>query len=82
MAPAGLAYIEAMIRDWARVEELERRYQREALRDVDYPEALRRFAALWAEALLVNPDIGADWEDDLKSDLAVARAINGLPPRA
>lgn len=71
-----------MIRDWGRVEALERRYEREALRDLEYPDALRRFTALWAEALLLNPEIGADWLEDLESDLAVARALNGLPPRA
>ncbi len=81
MALANPAYIEAMTRDWARVQELER-HQREALSDVDYPEALRRFASLWAEALLVNPHIGADWQKDLESDIAVARAVNGLSPRA
>lgn len=71
-----------MIRDWAHVEELQRRYEREWLRDLSYPEALRRFTALWAEALLLNPDIGADWRDDLESDLAVARALNELPRRS
>jgi hypothetical protein len=59
---------------------LEARYQREAFRDLSYPEALARFAALWDEARALHPDLGADWEQDLAADLAVARAVNGLPP--
>ena len=47
-----------------------------------YEEALRRFAAWWAYARQVNPSVGEDWEDDLAVDLAVARAVNGLPPAA
>lgn len=58
--------------------ELEARYQREAFADLTYEEALRRFAALWAEARLLRSDLGSGWEADLDSDLAVARAVNGL----
>ena len=47
---------------------------------LSYEEALARFAALWAYAREVRPDIGADWEDDVRADIAVARALNGLPP--
>lgn len=43
--------------------------------------ARRRFAALWDYARAVNPGIGDDWEHDLAPDIAVARAVNGLPPR-
>ncbi len=71
-----------MIRSSRRLEELERRYQREAFIGLTYEDALNRFAALWAEARALNADFGADWEDDLKPDLAVARAVNGLPPAA
>ena len=60
----------------------EAQYQREAYRDLPYTEALLLFAALWAEARALNPDFGADWEHDLEPDLAVARALNGLPPIA
>ncbi|HYL22315.1 MAG TPA: hypothetical protein VEU74_11175 [Gemmatimonadales bacterium] len=70
-----------MIRSTALLEELEVRFQREALRDLSYPQALARFAALWAEARAVRPDLGSDWLEDLEPDLAVARAVNGLPPR-
>jgi hypothetical protein len=45
-----------------------------------YEQALQRFAALWAYAREVDPAIGSDWREDLEADLAVARAINGLPP--
>jgi hypothetical protein len=43
-------------------------------------EAVERFASLWAEARQLNPDLGEDWRADLEPDLAVARAVNGLPP--
>jgi len=45
-----------------------------------YAEALAIFSALWREARALNPDFPGDWEADLEPDLAVARAINGLPP--
>lgn len=60
--------------------ELEARDQREAYGNLTYAEALGRFASLWAEACALNPDIGLDWREDLASDFAVARAINGYPP--
>jgi hypothetical protein len=47
-----------------------------------FEDAVVRFAALWAEAKALRPDLGADWEADLAPDLAVARASNGLPPSA
>ena len=58
----------------------EEQYQRQAFRDLTYVAALARFAALWAEARALNPDLGADWREDLVADLAVARAVNGFPP--
>lgn len=63
-----------------RLDELERRYQREAFQGLSYEQALARFSSLWAEARQLNPDMGKDWLEDLEPDLAVARAINGLPP--
>jgi hypothetical protein len=58
----------------------EARYDRET-RQADSPEsALRRFAALWAHARLLNPGLGTDWEADLAADRAIARAVNGLSP--
>lgn len=69
-----------MIRSAGRLQELEAQYQRDAYQGMTYPEALRRFAALWAEARLLNPDFGNDWMNDIEPDIAVARAVNGLPP--
>jgi hypothetical protein len=71
---------EPMIRSSPRLDELERRYQREAFRDLTLCEALDRFAALWAEARQLDPSLGEDWRADLEADLAVARAVNDLPP--
>jgi hypothetical protein len=62
--------------------ELEARYLRDAFSDLTYEEALERFAALWAEACALNPQMGKDWREDLEPDLAIARAVNGLPPDA
>ena len=69
-----------MIVSSKRLEEFEARYQREAFANLSYQEALARFAALWAEARLIRPDLGQEWREDLEADLAVARAINGLSP--
>ena len=43
---------------------------------------LGRFAALWAHARLLNPELGCGdhWMEDLAADLRIARAVNGLPP--
>lgn len=71
-----------MITSSSRLEELERRYQREAFRGLSYEQALARFSSLWAEARQLNPDVGKNWLEDLEPDLAVARAVNGLPPAA
>ncbi len=60
--------------------EFERRYDREALRGDSFPAALSRFAALWAHARQLNPDLGLEWARDLASDREIARAVNGLSP--
>ncbi len=76
-----LATLEALvIKSSPRLDELERRYQREAFQGLSYEQALARFSSLWAEARQLNPDAGKDWLEDLEPDFAVARAINGLPP--
>jgi hypothetical protein len=49
---------------------------------VSYPAALALYTGLWMEAQLLNPDGGSDWEHDLAADIAVARAVNGLPPNS
>jgi hypothetical protein len=71
-----------MIVSSKRLDEFEAGYQREAFASLTYEDALARFAALWAEARVLSPDLGQDWRGDLEADLAVARAVNGLPPAA
>jgi len=71
-----------MINPTLRWAELEARYGREAFRGLSYHRALEMFAALWAEAGALGAASGADWEEDLAADRAVARAVNGLPPAA
>ena len=62
--------------------QFESSYDRETWQADSFEAALRRFAALWTHARHLNPELGADWEDDLEADCAVARAVNGLSPRA
>jgi len=69
-----------MLRSSQLLEKLEERYQREAFRQLTLEDAMERFAALWAEARELNPDLGKNWLEDLEPDFAVARAVNGLPP--
>ncbi len=71
-----------MIESSRRLDDFEAAYQRTAYADLTYQEALARFAALWAEARALNPRLDEDWLEDLAADLAVARAVNGLPPGA
>ena len=47
---------------------------------LSYAESLARFERLWRYACDVNGAIGEDWEEDLAADLAIARALNGIPP--
>ena len=71
-----------MIKSPQLVQELNRRYEREALADLSYEAALRRFSALWEEARELGVVDTEDWLTDLKPDLAIARILNGLPPVA
>lgn len=71
-----------MVRASPALVEFEAAYQREAFRGLSYVDALRRFADLWAEARALNADVGHAWLEDLAPDLAMARALNGLPPTA
>lgn len=71
-----------MVKASEHLTELEAAFAPSVYGPMTYPEALQRFAALWREARLVNPGLGRDWLDDLKPDLAVARAVNGLSPAA
>jgi hypothetical protein len=71
-----------MIRRTQELDAIERRYLREQVAELTYGEALAVFAALWREAQALNPDYpyDCDWRVDIEPDLAIARAINGLPP--
>lgn len=69
-----------MIKSSRLLRELNRRYEREVVFHLDYEAALQRFAALWSEARALGIDTREDWLADLEPDLAVARALNGLPP--
>lgn len=64
----------------ARWREFEAQYQRNAYRDLDFLEALSIFEAMWIHARKLNPNLGEDWREDIKATIAVARALNGLPP--
>ena len=69
-----------MIRPNARWREFEAHYRREAHRDLSFREALSAFEAMWVHARKLNPRLGEDWREDLEATIAVARALNGLPP--
>lgn len=72
-----------MIRPSPILAELDRRHARERLARRSWQEALEVYAALWREARSLDPDFpGRDWRADLIPDLAIARAVNGLPPDA
>ena len=69
-----------MVRSTTRWKEFEERYRREAYRDLSFRDALSIFEAMWVHARKLNPRLGEDWREDLEASIAVARALNGLPP--
>jgi uncharacterized protein YfaT (DUF1175 family) len=71
-----------LIRSSPELARFEREYARSRGKTTTYAQALELFEALWIEARALNPDFPGDWETDLVPALAVARAINGLPPDA
>lgn len=71
-----------MIRNESRLRQVHLRWEREAYYDLSFVEALGIYARLWQQAIQLNPDPIAGWREDLASDLAIARAINGLSPRS
>ena len=71
-----------MLNPSRRLREFEVKYGRVAYAGMSYAEALELFTGLWMEARALGADLGADWEADLAPAIAVARAVNGLPPRA
>lgn len=69
-----------MIRSSEELRRFERRQAREQA--PSYERALAIFEALWVEARLLDPGFPHPerWREDLEPDLAVARALNDLPP--
>lgn len=71
-----------MIHDSDTLRRFERSYARDRYASLTFEEALRIFEALWREAAMLDPEFPARWRGDLDADLDIARAVNGLPPRA
>lgn len=70
-----------MLRPTPELLEFERRYARHRDSQATYGQALAVFKALWTEARTLRPDFpSVDWRRDIEADLAIARAVNGLPP--
>ena len=69
-----------MIRLHDRIREMEAVWERSLYSNMNYPEALARFTALWHQARLLNPRVGQSWEEDVKPDIVLARILNGLSP--
>lgn len=62
------------------LEDLDRRWEQHAYGELSFHHALGRFAALWQQARVLHAEPGRDWQSDLEADLAIARAVNDLPP--
>lgn len=69
-----------MVTETPRLRRFEAEYQRTAYRSLRMPEALALYERLLREARALNPTFGWDWEADVAADLAIGRALNGLPP--
>jgi hypothetical protein len=69
-----------MIKSRSPVDDVRHQEERAAYHGLGYEGALDVFLALWSEARLLNPELGADWLDDVQCDIAVARTLNGLAP--
>ena len=74
------AYIAGMLNPTAQWRAFERDDEVATYGRMSYSDALARFERLWRHARAMHPDVGEDWEEDIAADLAVARAVNGLPP--
>lgn len=61
------------------LEALENADRQATSRSLTYHQALDIYLALWEEARLLNPDVGADWRDDVQCDIEVARTLNARP---
>ena len=70
-----------VIRNDEPLRNIDREFSRTRLARLTYHDALAIFAGLWREAEALGAHID-DWRSDIEPDLAVARAVNGLPPIA
>ncbi len=71
-----------MLKKPAMIARFERGDARRRYGNLSYPEALRLFEAMWSHAAVIDPEFAErDHDSGLESALAIARAINGLPPR-
>ena len=68
-----------MIRSPLALQALEDADLRSTLRSRTYYESLDLYLLLWEEARLLNPDMGADWLDDVQCDIEIARTLNARP---
>ncbi len=71
-----------MIRGHEELPQFERRSARHELARISSRDAPALFAALCREALALGAVLPGDWRRDIAPDLAVARALTGLPPEA
>lgn len=71
-----------MLKNPERVARFERDDTRERFGDMSLAEALALFEALWAHGATLGSEVRRDWRAGLESTFAIARAINGLPPKS
>lgn len=71
-----------MIKSPDRLRRVDAEHTRAVYAELSYLEALQRFESLWLWARRLQPSRASDWRIDLEPVFAVARAINGLPPKA
>jgi hypothetical protein len=69
-----------VITDPRRLKDLEDRLAGDAGAAMTFAQALAWYEGALVEVRALRPDFDTDWIEDLESDLAVARAVNGLPP--
>jgi hypothetical protein len=69
-----------VIADPRALADLEASLARDAAIQMTYAQALAWYEGALAEVRRLRPDFDADWLEDLASDFAIARAVNGLPP--
>lgn len=78
--PAACPYIAGVIADPRAIADLEDRLARSATAQMTFAQALAWYEGALVEVRALRPDFDADWLEDLESDFAIARAVNGLPP--